>query len=92
MEMMLAHAYVAVVPPSALTATVPADLEAVVVRGLSKKPEDRYATAEALDRALAACADAGKWSEEQAAAWWAAGPHGDTVSQEAAALNTPRTA
>jgi hypothetical protein len=92
MEMMLAHAYVAVVPPSALVASVPADLEAVIVRGLSKKPEDRYATTEALDRALAACADAGKWTEEQAAAWWAAGPHGDTVSQEAVALNTPRTA
>jgi serine/threonine-protein kinase len=66
MEMMLAHAYEPVAPP----AGVPADLEAVILRCLSKKREGRYPSVEALGAALAACADAGRWGEEQAAAWW----------------------
>jgi serine/threonine-protein kinase len=36
---------------------VPADLERIVMRCLSKRPEDRFATARDLERALRACAD-----------------------------------
>ena len=39
-ELMIAHARDPVVPPSRHRADIPADLEAVVVRCLAKKPED----------------------------------------------------
>jgi tRNA A-37 threonylcarbamoyl transferase component Bud32 len=66
MEMLLAHAYEAAEAP----AGVPADLAAVILRCLSKKPEDRYPDVESVERALLACESAGEWNEEQAAAWW----------------------
>jgi serine/threonine protein kinase len=46
------------------------DLELLVMRCLSKVPQDRVQTAEALDAALAVCNVAGKWSTQQAEAWW----------------------
>lgn len=70
MEMLLAHAYEPVVPPGRLRAGVPADLQEVILRCLSKRPEDRYPSAAALEAALAACADAGRWTEARASAWW----------------------
>jgi serine/threonine-protein kinase len=70
MLLLMAHAYDPVVPPSRLRPDVPADLEAVVLRCLAKKPEDRYSDADALEKALAGCAAAGDWTEEAAAAWW----------------------
>jgi serine/threonine-protein kinase len=57
-------------PPPELTGA-PADLAAVVRRCLAKNAADRYPDAESLGRALAACACAGGWTEEQARAWWA---------------------
>jgi serine/threonine-protein kinase len=71
MQMLLAHAYETPVPLSQINPDVPADLEAVLLRCLSKRPEDRYPDADSLDKALAACQDAGGWTEEKAAAWWA---------------------
>jgi serine/threonine-protein kinase len=70
MEMLLAHAYEPPVPPSSLRPDVPADLEAVLLRCLAKKPEDRYPDVAALEAALASCESAGMWTEEDAAAWW----------------------
>lgn len=66
LEMLLAHAYE--VPPALIG--VPADLADIVLRCLSKKPEDRFADVEALETALAASSSAGEWSEHHAAAWW----------------------
>jgi serine/threonine-protein kinase len=57
-------------PPSQLNPDVPADLEAAVLRLLAKDPARRYASAAALDAALAACACAGSWTEGDAARWW----------------------
>lgn len=48
--------------------TLSADLEAIVLRCLSPKAADRYASAADLDRALAGCGDT--WTEDAAAAWW----------------------
>jgi serine/threonine-protein kinase len=59
-----------VVPSERLGSAVPADLEALVLRCLAKSPADRYPTAAELERALAACADAGEWSADRARAWW----------------------
>jgi serine/threonine-protein kinase len=51
---------------------VPADLAAVVLRCLAKKPEERFACVRELDLALTACACTADWCEADAAAWWAA--------------------
>lgn len=66
-------------PPTPLTRLnddVPVDLQEVVLHCLEKRPEDRFADACALDRALAACRDAGQWSPERAHAWWQSVPVG----------------
>ncbi|MFO0845149.1 MAG: serine/threonine-protein kinase [Gemmataceae bacterium] len=79
MEMMLAHAYEAPSPPSRLRPDLPDDVQAVILRCLSKKPEDRYASVEELRRALDACADADAWGDELAAVWWCRVVGGDTL-------------
>jgi serine/threonine-protein kinase len=66
---------------------VPADLEAVVLRCLEKEPGKRFPDADSLDKALAACADAGRWTEEDAAAWWR--EHRDAPATESEMDNAP---
>ncbi len=70
MEVMLAHTRDPVVPLSEIRPEIPADLEAVVMRCLAKKPGDRYADTASLAQALGACADAANWSPRHAAEWW----------------------
>ncbi|MFO0880397.1 MAG: serine/threonine-protein kinase [Gemmataceae bacterium] len=70
MEMMLAHVYEPLPRPSLLRQGLPDDLEAIITRCMEKKVADRFENIDALDRALAACRDAGHWSEEQAGTWW----------------------
>jgi len=53
---------------------LPADLAHVVGRCLTKRPDDRFATAADLERALADCSRADLWTEDRATAWWAANP------------------
>ena len=57
-------------PSEHLGAALPGDLESAVLACLAKDPAARPASAEALDRALAACADAGAWTRADASAWW----------------------
>ena len=64
---MISHARDAVQPPSQLVPDVPADVEAVLLKCLAKEPAERFATAAALGRALAACSVAGEWTREDAA-------------------------
>ena len=59
-----------VAPSERLGRALPDDLEAIVLRCLSKSPAERYATAAELERALAACAVSTEWSAERAQAWW----------------------
>lgn len=70
-EVLMAHARDPIVPPSKVHPGIPADLEAVVVRCLSKQPGDRYPTARALSQDLAQCAAAADWGPNRAEAWWA---------------------
>jgi len=77
-EVMMAHARDPVVPPSQVQSDVPADLEAVVLRCLAKKPQDRYPDVKALGKALAACTSASDWDADKAEQWWT------TLSQDPA--------
>ncbi len=70
MMMLMAHAYEPVVPPIQLRPEVPDDLQAVVLRCLEKDPSRRFPDAHSLEQALASCAAADQWTEEQAALWW----------------------
>jgi len=68
-------------PPRERLDTVPADLEAVILRCLAKRPEDRFPGMRALCDAVEACADARAWTTEDAEAWWRAygwSDHGKT--------------
>jgi eukaryotic-like serine/threonine-protein kinase len=67
---MMAHARDPVAPPSQYCPGLPADLEAVVLRCLAKKPDERYPTVKALGEALAACAAAPEWGPNRAETWW----------------------
>ena len=58
------------IPPSIRSGrTVPAELDRVIVACLAKQPANRPASAEALERQLAAIESA-PWSQEEARAWW----------------------
>lgn len=57
-------------PSQRLEDEVPDDLEAVILRCLAKGRGDRYTTAKELEEALAACACATEWTQEDAKAAW----------------------
>ncbi|MGD0516098.1 MAG: serine/threonine-protein kinase [Thermoguttaceae bacterium] len=69
-DIIAAHARDPVVPASELNSAVPQDVELVVNRCLAKMPANRFQDVDTLEKALAACECADKWSEDQAAAWW----------------------
>ncbi len=71
----LLRQHVKVMPPRAserLGVIVSPDLEAVIMRCLSKVPDQRFPSADALDQALAQCASAGTWTMADAERWWKA--------------------
>ena len=69
-DVLRAHVSEPVKPPRELAADVPTDLEAVILRCLAKRPEDRYADARAVADALGACSCATEWNEALAEGWW----------------------
>jgi serine/threonine-protein kinase len=65
------HLHTPPAPPSSLTrVAVPSDLEALVLKCLAKKPEDRPASAPELQESLLACARTSPWSAADAKAFW----------------------
>lgn len=70
LELIAAHAKTPVTPPSQMQSEVPADLEAVLLRCLAKKPEERWTDAAALEQALWMCGCALEWDAASAARWW----------------------
>jgi serine/threonine-protein kinase len=76
MQLLMAHVYDPLPPPSEVRPDLPADLEEVVLRCLEKDPGRRYPDAASLERDLARCACAGDWDTEQAARWWHAHAEG----------------
>ena len=82
---MAAHLHKPVEPPSRRRPGLPADLEAVILRCLAKAPAARYAGAEALEAALAACACAADWDAPRAERWWhEAEPYAPPAARSAA--------
>jgi serine/threonine-protein kinase len=71
-ELVGAHLHVDPIPLRERNREVPADLAAVIEGCLAKQPDARPASAAELRTRLGACADAGQWSEADAAAWWQA--------------------
>ncbi|MHC4399112.1 MAG: serine/threonine-protein kinase [Planctomycetota bacterium] len=69
-DLLLSRSRHEVVPPSHLRASVPADVERIVLHCLKEKAHERFQSAASLQRTLDRCDCAGKWTEEQAAAWW----------------------
>ena len=71
-EIFAHHLHTAPTPPSQrATQRIPAELEAAIVRCLSKDPEARPKDAGVLRRALADCPCSIPWSIDGASRWWA---------------------
>jgi serine/threonine-protein kinase len=67
------HLHTAPTPPSVrLGRELPRDLCDILMRCLSKHAGERFASARELRLALSACADAGRWTEEDSERWWMA--------------------
>ncbi|MCA9668843.1 MAG: serine/threonine protein kinase [Myxococcales bacterium] len=58
-------------PSARLGQMLPADIERLIMRCLSKERDGRPASAEALEQALERCGDAGGWTVDDGARWWA---------------------
>ena len=69
-RMLAAHMYEPPAPPITHRPDVPADIERVVLRCLAKDPAKRYPSAQSLENALAGCLTVGRWTEDDATAWW----------------------
>jgi eukaryotic-like serine/threonine-protein kinase len=79
---MMAQVRDPVIPPPQVRPEIPADLEAVVLTCLEKKPDDRYADARAMGRAPAACQAASTWDADKADLWWAEAARATPASVE----------
>jgi serine/threonine-protein kinase len=95
LQMLHAHAYEPVVPSESFHEIVPADLQRVILRCLEKDPERRYPDVVTLDRDLAACECAGRWTPERADDWWRqngditlAAPSPDTFERDSQTTST----
>jgi serine/threonine-protein kinase len=69
-KVIFAHANEPTVPPSQYQPGIPRDLEQVVLKCLSKDPDERYQSAGELIEALEQCQDAGRWTRHDAHQWW----------------------
>jgi serine/threonine-protein kinase len=72
LSVLLKHGSQAPPPLTGTVAPVPPALEAVVMRCLAKEPDERFADAQGLERALASSVAADAWSPAASDAWWEA--------------------
>jgi serine/threonine-protein kinase len=70
MDVIIAHLSQTPAPLAEYRAELPADLQAIIARCLEKEPSKRFADAEGLERALAECSCACRWTAQDAAGWW----------------------
>jgi serine/threonine-protein kinase len=90
MEVMIAHVRDEVVRPSQHQADVPADLEQVILRCLAKNADDRFQDVERLEKALAECAAADRWTQSHAAHWWRENEPSAELSREVSMAGAAR--
>ncbi|MHC4974540.1 MAG: serine/threonine protein kinase [Planctomycetota bacterium] len=64
------HLHTPAVPLHERAPSVPQDLETAIHRCLEKDPAHRFADANEMREALAACKDAGLWTQSAAIEWW----------------------
>lgn len=57
-------------PPSVHRSGIPSDVEAIIMKCLEKKPEDRTASAIQLRDSLIACECSRAWTTARASQWW----------------------
>ncbi|MFH1303988.1 MAG: hypothetical protein ABIK07_23275, partial [Planctomycetota bacterium] len=69
LKVVFAHVSQTVKPLSELNPEISDELEAIIMKCLAKKPEDRFQTAEALYSALNQL-QLKEWTQEQAVVWW----------------------
>ncbi|MDB4494526.1 serine/threonine protein kinase [Pseudomonadales bacterium] len=69
-QIMMAQVNETPAPPSAHQSGIPADVEAIILKCLEKKPEDRIASAVQLRDALIACKCSRDWTAQRASQWW----------------------
>jgi serine/threonine-protein kinase len=69
-EVVAHHLHTKPQPPSLRGVSVPADLDATILRCLAKAPEERFASASELLDSLERSADRSSWSASQAVNWW----------------------
>ncbi|MCH9654795.1 MAG: serine/threonine protein kinase [Planctomycetes bacterium] len=69
LKVVFAHASQKVRPLTEINSEIPSGLEAIILKCLEKKPENRFQTVEALSRALNKL-QLKEWTQEQAASWW----------------------
>lgn len=70
LEVCLAHVSTPPVPPSQRGVTISPEFEAIILRGLAKRPAQRFPTAREFAAALDACPAAASWTPPQSDAWW----------------------
>ncbi len=70
LELLNAHRYKEVTPPSQLNPTIPLDLEQSILKCMAKNPANRFQDAANLMLAFSKSSVAGKWGPEQATEWW----------------------
>jgi eukaryotic-like serine/threonine-protein kinase len=70
-RVMTAHIHDQIVPPAQLRPDLPAELEAVLIKCLAKRPDDRYANVVELAAALESCTANRIWTFTDAETWWA---------------------
>ena len=88
LKVLLSVAQGDVVRPTKVKADVPADLEAIILKCLSKNPNDRFQNVDQLKEALDACEAAGQWSNQDAATWWAKNGAADASADTPLAADT----
>ncbi|MDB4730316.1 serine/threonine protein kinase, partial [bacterium] len=69
-QIMMAQVNETPAPPSTHQSGIPADVEAIILKCLEKKPEDRIASAVQLRDALIACKCSRDWTAQRASQWW----------------------
>ncbi|MDJ0973747.1 MAG: protein kinase [Planctomycetota bacterium] len=77
-------------PSERIGASLPEDLEALILACIAKAATARPPSAAALRERLAACADAGRWQAADAKTWW--DEHGEAVRRRHPAADAAETA